>query len=129
MKQRCLNPRAVNYRYYGAAGVGIAPEFMDFEVFYRHIGARPPKTVLDRIDRDRGYEPGNVRWVTPEVSSRNRRKPVFNTRLTEAQIDTIITLRNEGHRIVDIALAVGVPPTTVDKVLRRFRMTERRTIR
>jgi hypothetical protein len=30
--------------------------------------------TIDRIDNDQGYVPGNLRWVSMEYQSRNRRK-------------------------------------------------------
>lgn len=38
------------------------------------VGPRPhPKLTLERIDNDRGYEPGNVRWASWTDQGRNRR--------------------------------------------------------
>jgi hypothetical protein len=37
------------------------------------IGERPPGRLLDRIDNNGNYEPGNVRWLPPGESNKNRR--------------------------------------------------------
>lgn len=43
-----------------------------FQSFINHIGPRPtPHHSVDRIDNNRGYEPGNVRWATSKQQSRN----------------------------------------------------------
>lgn len=77
IKDRCHNPNNINYRNYGGRGIAVAPEWLNsFEAFLAHIGTCPdPSLSIDRIDNDKGYEPGNVRWASAEVQANNRRKP------------------------------------------------------
>lgn len=77
-KQRCHNPNNGKYKWYGARGIAVYDGWRnDFVAFYDHIGPKPsPDYELDRIDNDRGYEPGNVRWVPKSVNVRNRRNTV-----------------------------------------------------
>jgi hypothetical protein len=45
-----------------------------FEAFLKDVGPAPgPEYLLDREDNEKGYIRGNLRWVTIEVSNRNRR--------------------------------------------------------
>lgn len=74
MKNRCNNPNAVAYRYYGAKGVKVCERWQKFDNFYADMGDRPsPNHSLDRIDPTGDYEPGNVRWATRSQQSRNYR--------------------------------------------------------
>jgi hypothetical protein len=74
MKQRC----AANDRYRGR-GIAVCKEWADsFLAFLAHVGPRPSAShSLDRIDNDKGYEPGNVRWATLDVQNRNKRTNVM----------------------------------------------------
>lgn len=73
IKQRCFNPKRKEYERYGKAGITMhQPWVENFEEFYDHLGPRPSKThSVDRIDNSLGYEPGNVRWATPEEQAQN----------------------------------------------------------
>src|SRR5215472_9727465 len=68
---RCTNPQHVSFKHYG--GRGIEFRFDTLIQFIAELGRRPEGKMLDRIDVDGHYEPGNVRWVTPQTSARNRR--------------------------------------------------------
>jgi hypothetical protein len=76
MVTRCHNPKATRYKNWGGRGISVCDEWRhDYEAFLSHVGRRPsPTHSLDRIDNNRGYEPGNVRWATREQQARNTRK-------------------------------------------------------
>lgn len=75
MKGRCSNANHRSFANYGGRGVIVCAEWLhDFPAFLAHVGPRPsPSHSLDRIDNERGYEPGNVRWSTRSEQQRNKR--------------------------------------------------------
>ena len=74
VKARCFNPAAKMYPYYGGRGITMHESWVNnFQAFFDHMGPRPPGTSIDRIENDKGYEPGNCRWATPKEQARNRR--------------------------------------------------------
>lgn len=80
LKDRCFNPKNNDYYNYGAKGITVALEFMDFEAFYKEIGDPPSKKhSVDRIDHTKNYEPGNVRWATDAQQARNKGMMKNNT--------------------------------------------------
>ena len=74
MIQRCTNPKAPNYHYYGARGISICAEWVFFENFLAEMGVRPEGMTLDRISSDGNYEPDNCRWAT-RVEQRANQRP------------------------------------------------------
>jgi len=79
IKQRCLNPKNTKFSDYGGRGITICDLWKDsFEEFAKGVGQPPtPNHTIDRIDVNKGYEPGNVQWATDAEQMRNRRVSVF----------------------------------------------------
>lgn len=73
MNQRCHNPRSASYAYYGARGIAVCDRWRNFKAFFQDMGECPAGMTIDREDNDRGYGPGNCRWVPMGLQSRNRR--------------------------------------------------------
>lgn len=78
MMNRCFNPAAGNYPWYGGSGVIVCKEWAgDPWAFIRYVehelGPRP--SSRHSIDRERGasYEPGKIRWADPVEQAKNRR--------------------------------------------------------
>ena len=70
-KARCKPNHSKHEHYFDR---GIFFKFNSFDEFYKEIGPRPSnKHSCDRINNDKGYEPGNIRWATKSQQERNRR--------------------------------------------------------
>lgn len=73
MVARCTNPDHAMWKHYGARGITVCAEWLEFPNFLNDMGEAPPKTHLDRIDNSGGYCPKNCRWATFKESARNKR--------------------------------------------------------
>jgi hypothetical protein len=76
MKNRCYNPKNVSYKNYGGRGIIVCDEWLkSYESFLSYLGRKPhPTWSLDRIDPNKNYEIGNVRWASPQIQNQNKRK-------------------------------------------------------
>lgn len=80
IKQRCTNPSYIHYHRYGGRGITLHPVWLaSYEQFRADVGEPFPGATLDRIDNDKGYEPGNVRWATRKQQANNRSTNVYIT--------------------------------------------------
>lgn len=77
-KERCNNKRNKDYHYYG--GRGIQFRLHSVEAMIEEIGMKPtPQHTIDRIDNNKHYETGNIKWSTRHEQSNNRRNNVAVT--------------------------------------------------
>lgn len=78
MKDRCLNPNARIYKYYGGKGVSMYEDWMDFENFYRWAieHGYNDSLSIDRIDVDGNYNPSNCRWADKITQMNNTSRNV-----------------------------------------------------
>lgn len=74
--QRCTNLNHPKWNDYGGRGIAVCRKWRSsFVAFLSDVGDRPfPKAEVDRIDNNRGYEPGNIRWATRSEQTRNTRR-------------------------------------------------------
>ena len=127
MIQRCHVKSNPGYKNYGGRGIFVCDEWRGdgrgwgFQAFYCHIGPRPSKKhSIDRIDNNRGYEPGNVRWTTQLIQHSNTRKNRYLThngetlhlrewaRRTGLTHTTIAARIRRGLSIADVLLSDGM---------------------
>lgn len=113
-KDRCHNPNSSKYAAYGGQGITMCESWCrSFETFLHDMGERPPGKTLDRLDQCRGYEPGNVRWATPQE-----------------QIDTRGNMRRyrwrgEFRTLKQVAAMEDIPYTSLTKRLREDALIQR----
>ena len=83
IRHRCYLQSHRSQQHYSSRGIGMCPEWKEsFETFYNYlienIGPKPiPNHSLDRIDNNRGYEPGNIRWATTFEQAINKSTTKF----------------------------------------------------
>ena len=74
MRRRCGDAKCPDFPRYGGRGISVCREWLDFAQFHDWATANSydPSLTLDRIDNDKGYGPGNCRWVSRTTQNRNR---------------------------------------------------------
>lgn len=83
IKFRTQNKTSNSYKNYGARGIKMFGAWIeDYNAFSKYVletlGDRPEEASIDRIDNDKGYEPGNIRWATASEQGQNRRTTILD---------------------------------------------------
>jgi len=117
-KQRCFNPNSPDYPDYGGRGITMCERWLIFENFLEdvlaEIGESPSsRHTLDRVNNNGNYEPGNIKWSTPQEQARNRRS------------SKIITFRDTTLTLAAWAERIGVDQDTLGWRLLHGWSTER----
>ena len=78
IKERCYNEKYLQYMYYGGRGILMYKSWKENKAKFiqyciNYLGPKPERYYfVDRIDNNKGYVPGNLRWAHPRVSAMNR---------------------------------------------------------
>ena len=110
MTQRCSNPKAISYKYYGGKGITVCDEWKSsFKSFYEWAMANgyADNLSIDRIDSNGNYEPSNCRWTTNKEQQNNTS---YNHRLTYC---------GETHNITQWAEIIGISRMALYNRIRR----------
>jgi hypothetical protein len=109
MRARCRGYTGKDARDYRDRGITVCERWTGpegFPNFLADMGEKPPGMVIDRIDNNGNYEPGNVRWTTPKVSASNRRS-------TAMQSPKNRQTRTRAQRHIDKLRAQGLRPVQI----------------
>lgn len=119
MRQRCQNPRATAYKFYGGRGIKVCEEWdTNFWAFACQMGPKPtPLHTIDRIDPDGDYEPGNCRWASPQEQRANQRPA------SRRAAKTRYIWNGEVRHLTDLAEEHGIKVATVRARLKHKGMT------
>ena len=90
MMQRCYNADCPSYKHYGARGIQVSPEWLDFENFFQDMFSTWTKGLeIDRKDNDQGYSKANCRWTTRHENCQNTR----STKLSWEEVQYIRSMK------------------------------------
>lgn len=116
-KKRCESPGDKAYANYGARGIRMCLRWSnDFAAFFADMGERPVGLTLERIDNDKGYEPGNCRWATRSDQNLNRRSAV------------IVRFRGEDVALQALARRFGVDLEQLRKLIQVRKLSPEQAI-
>lgn len=118
MNNRCYNKKCQRYKYYGARGITVCPEWQNsFGKFLEDMGAPPVGKSLGRLDNNKPYSKANCAWQDQfeQMRSTSRNKKIIAykdgkevKRFNNAK-DASIELKCSYTAILHIVNKTGVP--------------------
>ena len=115
MKRRCFNPNSCSYKWYGAKGIKIYPQWLDFKQFYKWAITNGYEVglTIERIDINADYSPQNCKWITNEEQANNRSTTHH------------LTYKGKTLSITEWSVLLNIPRTTISNRIRLGWTTER----
>ena len=118
IKTRCYNSHCRAYKWYGARGIKLCDEWMDYAAFrdwalsngYDEAASKWSCTI-DRIDVNGNYEPSNCRFITMKGQQNNRRS------------NTMVTLYGRTQTLQQWCEELGMKTSTVCMRFTNYGMT------
>lgn len=104
MRQRCSNPKCINYHNYGGKGVIVCDEWNNsFATFYTWATSNGYEDglTIDRKDVKGNYEPSNCRWISYKEQANNKSN------------NTHIEFQGETHTLGEWASITGIKLATI----------------
>lgn len=99
--QRCLNPKRSSFKYYGAVGFTVCPEWQGvsgFQKFSDEMMERPEKTVINIREGETVFNADNCFWTT----ERKRKKRAY------------LTIDNRTQSVEDWVSELGLSKGAID---------------
>jgi DNA-directed RNA polymerase subunit RPC12/RpoP len=118
MRHRCLNPKSKDYPNYGGRGITVCARWLEkFENFLEDMGTKPGRHYsIERLDVNKGYEPGNCAWATKHQQSRNTRTNMY------------VLFKGERRIITDWLRHLSVSRTVYYRYKKRYRLSHKRAL-
>lgn len=119
MKERCAASSRANPRFsnYAGRGITVCDRWHEFENFLTDMGRKPShRHSIDRIDNNRGYEPGNCRWATRAEQNGNTRR----RHLSAEEADAVRKLVASGVACHRVATFMRCSRGTVHNAIHRL---------
>ena len=116
MKNRCLNRRAKDFKYYGGRGVTVCQRWMNFDNFLADMGRKPAAGLtLERKNVNGSYCKNNCLWATRRKQSQNR----TDSRFTLEIADQIRKLYATGRYFqYELAKRFGTTQAAISQITR-----------
>lgn len=98
IKNRCYNKNEPKYKNYGARGIRVCDEWLDYTNFKNWCLANGYQKglTIDRIDVNKNYSPDNCKFATQKVQQNNRTN------------NHLITYKSETHTMSQWAEKLGM---------------------
>ena len=115
MKQRCTNPKCRSYKWYGAKGIKVCPEWSDVKKFYEWAISNGYKNglTIERININDDYSPDNCKWIPLVEQASNRSTTHY------------LTYNGETRSVTEWSSLLGIPRSTLSNRVRLGWSTER----